>query len=203
MGNRLRALIAPACLALVGACCPPAVADTPVLSPGAHAFVSQSGGALAERFDSAWRLVAERYWDLSRLPVDWDEVGERYRARLVEVDDAAGLYRLLEEMYEEIGDHHSVYVPPERVAEIREAYGDMPCVAVFGSAASSVPTATPLLSDTLTRTLVTVGAGLLSAQAPPRQTDSIGKVTFGMASAPFQGSDVAIGYIRLPDLASD
>ena len=69
---------------------------------------------MVDRFETAWSLVAERYWDLERLPVDWDEVGARYRERLAEVDDAEGLYALLEEMYDEIGDSHSVFVPPSK-----------------------------------------------------------------------------------------
>ena len=35
-------------------------------------------------------------------------------------------------MYEELGDNHSVFVPPNRVEEIRNEYGDLPCLGVFG-----------------------------------------------------------------------
>ena len=34
-------------------------------------------------------------------------------------------------MYEELGDDHSVFVPPARVAGIADAYGSLPCVALF------------------------------------------------------------------------
>src|SRR5690606_28924060 len=54
---------------------------------------------LAARFESAWRLVAERYWDLASLAVDWDEVGESYRAKLADLSGPSELYALLEEMY--------------------------------------------------------------------------------------------------------
>lgn len=138
---------------------------------------------LGARFESAWGLVAERYWDLDGLAVDWDEVGERYRARLPDLDGPDELYALLEEMYEEIGDNHSVYVPPARVAEIRESYGDLPCVAVFDSSAWLSPG-------------VSIG---VRAQAPGLATDSLGPVEYGLASE----GDLDIGYVRLADLASD
>ena len=34
-------------------------------------------------------------------------------------------------MYSEIGDNHSVFVPPDRVEEIRQQYGDLPCLGIF------------------------------------------------------------------------
>ncbi len=85
-----------------------------------------------DRFDVAWRLVDERYWDLDRLAVDWGEARERYLGAVREVEDDDGLYTLLEAMYEEIGDDHTAFVRPSRVAEFRERYGDLPCLGVFG-----------------------------------------------------------------------
>ena len=138
---------------------------------------------LAARFESAWRLVAERYWDLGGLEVDWDEVGERYRAKLPDVAGPNELYALLEEMYAELGDDHSVYVPPARVAEIRDSYGDLPCVAVFDSSALLGPT----------------WAGGLLAQAQEPPTSASGPVEYGLA----EDGEISIGYVRLADLASD
>jgi carboxyl-terminal processing protease len=94
--------------------------------------VAGAASPYGERFDVAWRLVAERYWDLGALTVDWDEVRSRYeeRARAAADDDA--FYALLEAMYGELGDDHSVFVPPARVAELRALYGDLPCLAFFG-----------------------------------------------------------------------
>ncbi|HZJ09024.1 MAG TPA: hypothetical protein VFD39_04965, partial [Trueperaceae bacterium] len=153
-------------------------------APGASAAGagdSAEGGERAvfeARFESAWRLVAERYWNLDSLAVDWNEVGERYRAKLDEVDSEDELYALLEEMYEQLGDNHSVYVPPARVAEIRDSYGDLPCIAVFDSSATIRQ---PLLRA-------------LRAQAPNAvATDSSGPVEYGMTTA--GGLDV--GYVRL------
>jgi carboxyl-terminal processing protease len=43
---------------------------------------------------------------------------------------------VLERMFGELDDDHSVFVPPQRVEEIREAYGNLPCLAVIGQTAS-------------------------------------------------------------------
>lgn len=87
-----------------------------------------------QRFETAWQLIDERYWNLDVIPADWDEVGERYSGLIQDVTDDAGYYALMEEMYQEIADDHSVFVPPDRVEEIRALYGDMACVAVLGQA---------------------------------------------------------------------
>lgn len=202
--------------ASLAACCPPAVSQTQPLGTQAEArsgadvaLVSVSDDAtLAARFETAWSLVAQRYWDLTRLSVDWDEVGDRYRARLAAVHDEDALYALLEEMYDEIGDSHSVFVPPSRVAEIRDLYGSMPCVAVFGSTALGAQPSRALSAERLwTSAPLQVGSLLtgshLVAQLLPADTSAIGTVTFGMTSAVSGDAGVPIGYVRLPDLASE
>lgn len=99
------------------------------------ALIPQARAADVEhRFDVAWRLVAERYWDLSAVAVDWDEVGERYRPEALAAEDEDAFFAVLEAMYQELGDDHSVFVPPAKVAQMREQYGDLPCLAVFGAA---------------------------------------------------------------------
>ncbi len=100
-------------------------------------FGAASGGFASDgftRFEIAWRLVDERYWDLSRSAVDWDEAYERYAPRAREASDDEALFDLLEAMYEEIGDDHTAFVRPSRVAEFRERYGDLPCLGVFSLA---------------------------------------------------------------------
>lgn len=191
-----------ALLVAVTACCPPAVSGTASTYPVSErtvagpSLIQVNDEDLAARFETAWTLVAQRYWDLSQLEVDWDEVGDRYRARVAALDDSTALYDLLEEMYSEIGDDHSVFVPPDRVAEIREAYGSMPCVAVFGSAAGYRP---PGATTLLVRGQAAAGVDELL----PVDTTSIGTVEFGMTTTPLSGTDVPIGYIRVPDLASE
>lgn len=116
----------------------------------------------AERFDTAWRLVHERYWDLSRLQSDWSDIRERYIDEAIGAENEADFYRVLERMYDEIGDSHSVFVPPDKVLEIRSSYGDLPCLGVFSQA-----------------TLI-----------------NLGPVGYELLEG-------HIGYIKLPDLASD
>jgi carboxyl-terminal processing protease len=88
-----------------------------------------------QRFETAWKLVAERYWDLSLAKVDWNEAHERYAPLIAAARDDAEFYALLEAMYAELGDDHSVFVSPARVEEMRALYGDLPCLAVLGQAA--------------------------------------------------------------------
>ncbi len=102
--------------------------------PQLHA---QSDNPYAERFDTAWRLVAERYWDLEAQGIDWQAVRADYEPRALAAADEKAFYRVLEEMYQQLGDNHSVFVPPARVAEIRSAYGDLPCLGVFGQVGGS------------------------------------------------------------------
>jgi len=190
-------------LALVS-CCPPGVAGVdsaptalaatvdgttrPTFGADADAAALSNvqERTLHDRFESAWRLVAERYWDLDSLPVDWDEVGDEYRERMSGVGTEEGLYELLEEMYDEIGDDHSVYVRPTRVDDIRQQYGDLPCLAMF-DARATVPGA--------------YGTALGSWALEPADvvTDEIGVVAFGMT----EGDGTSVGYVRIPDLASD
>ena len=84
-----------------------------------------------KRFDTAWRLVAERYWDLKRLPVDWNEMRTKYEPKALAAKDDKVFYQILAEMYDEIGDNHSRYLSPEEVKEVREKYEDLPCLGVF------------------------------------------------------------------------
>lgn len=88
------------------------------------------------RFETAWRLVAERYWNLEQLDIDWQGVRERYRPLALAAVDDDTFYSLLEEMYTELGDNHSVFVPPARVEEFRDSLGDLPCLGIFSQAGS-------------------------------------------------------------------
>ncbi|UCH27121.1 MAG: hypothetical protein JSV66_05630 [Trueperaceae bacterium] len=96
---------------------------------------AQTGSmSYADRFDVAWRLVSERYWDLSVRGIDWNNIREEYEPRALSSKDDENFYRILEEMYAELGDNHSVFVPPGKVEEIRSSYGDLPCLGVFSQA---------------------------------------------------------------------
>jgi carboxyl-terminal processing protease len=131
------------------------------------------------RFDAAWRLVAERYWDLSHAAIDWDDARVRFGERPVDADDAVD--RALEDLFEALGDDHSRYVPASRVAEVRAELGDLPCVGVFGSApwrAARAQADRP------------VATGAADAPAAVR---AHGPVAFGMYPD-------RVGYVRLDDL---
>lgn len=86
-----------------------------------------------ERFDVAWGLVAERYWDETYGGLDWGALKREYRPRAVAARSDRAFYGVLERLYDRLGDEHSVFVPPAKVARIRRLYGDLPCLGVFGS----------------------------------------------------------------------
>ena len=91
----------------------------------------------AERVDVVWRLVAERYWDLSTVDVDWDEIRTAYLREARAPLTSAEVDALLERMVDELGDEHSRYLSPSEVERVRDAFGDLPCVGVFSQADTS------------------------------------------------------------------
>ena len=95
--------------------------------------VQPSGpGSYGARFDVAWQLVAERYWDTSYGGNDWAALKREYRPEAVAAKNDRAFYRVLERLYDELGDQHSVFVPPAKVQRVRQQYGDLPCLGVFG-----------------------------------------------------------------------
>lgn len=168
-----------------------------------------------ERFERAWRLIEERYWGIERTGIDWTEVGDQYRPQALTAADDDAFYAVLERMYEELGDNHSVFVPPARVAEITAAYGNMPCIALFAYAPGSMGTpaawsgmsdahmvygwASSSLAGVATPSFLQAPAALVAtSQTLPRLKNSQQRanVTFGLTAE-------GIGYLRVPDLASD
>lgn len=116
-------------------------ADAPAapVSPAPPAQAEVLGQArplddVAERFDRVWRLVDERYWDLPGSGVDWNDVREPYRSRALAAENEEALHEVLGEMVDLLADDHSRYVPPREVQRVREQYGDLPCIGVFGRA---------------------------------------------------------------------
>lgn len=76
-----------------------------------------------ERFDQAWRLVADQYWDRAYRGVDWDEIRQKYQQELPGLKDWDGLYGLLRRMYGEIGDQHTTFLSPTQATEFFSAGG--------------------------------------------------------------------------------
>ncbi|MDZ7707247.1 MAG: S41 family peptidase [Trueperaceae bacterium] len=105
--------------------------ETPVANAGA-------------RFERAWRLVDERYWDLEHLDVDWASVRDRFEPRARAAPDEAALHAVLGEMVALLDDDHSRYVAPDEVERVREAYGDLPCIGVFSQADPTASSSGPV-----------------------------------------------------------
>ncbi len=146
-----------------------------------------SAADYADRFEAAWDLVNTRYWNIARTGVDWAAVGEEYRPRAVAAADDQEFYATLEEMYAELGDDHSVFVPPAKVAQVRAEYGDLPCIMLFTG---------PLAPRPGLATTSSLSA-LLGQRVPVdlRATGREANVTYGLTPE-------GVGYVRLPDLAS-
>lgn len=100
----------------------------------ASAQRSELHGSYGRRFDVVWNLVAERYWDPDYGGADWGALRREYRPQVVAAPSERAFYGVLERLYDHLGDDHSVFVPPAKVARIRRLYGDLPCLGVFGSA---------------------------------------------------------------------
>jgi len=151
-------------------------------APGATTASAATPAAASEspRFQVAWRLVHERYWDLGHSAIDWDEARRTFGER--PVADDTELDALLIEMYEAIGDDHSRYLPPSLVDEQRELLGDLPCIGYFGHASPG---------EDGRRADGDAGAPPL-ADAPP-ELRAAGPVTFGLWPD-------GIGYLHVPDL---
>lgn len=78
----------------------------------ALALAQADRAAYLERFDWAWRLVADVYYDPAVNGVDWEALGRRYRERVARAKTWAEVYELIAEMYRAIGDDHTRFVPP-------------------------------------------------------------------------------------------
>ena len=137
---------------------------------------AQPNGPYGERFDVAWGLVAERYWDAAYGGLDWNALKLEYRPRAVAARSDRAFYGVLERLYDRLGDEHSVFVPPAKVARIRRLYGDLPCLGVFGSQVGSQ---------------VDLQDGLQEVRA---DAGRLGRVRYRL--------DGSVGVVTVPDLAT-
>lgn len=142
----------------------------------------QDPGSYPQRFETAWKLVAERYWDLAQAGVDWNEAHARYEPLVAAAQDDDTFFQLLSDMYAELADDHSVFVSPARVEEMRELYGDLPCLAVLGQAGGNA-----------------VDSAAEYSAPFPANLQRLGSITFDL----LQPQARPVGYVRIPDLASD
>lgn len=142
------------------------------------AAAAATTGDYAQRFDVAWQLVEQRYWDVGGLKVDWQAMRREYRPQALAAPDDKAFYHVLQAMYARINDGHTVFVPPDRVAELHAEYGDLPCLGVFGMAQADGGDAVP------------------GAAAPT------GTVAGEEHHVSYHMLPDSVGYIRLPDLAT-
>lgn len=84
-----------------------------------------------ERFELAWQLVDDRYWNLEEREVDWNLIRKLYSAKALKARDEPAFYSVLENMYLELSDNHSIFIPPNRLEAYRANYGHLPCLNIF------------------------------------------------------------------------
>src|SRR5207302_6738264 len=60
-----------------------------------------------DNLEALWQAVDVTYADFELKPIDWDDVGRRYRSLLNEVSSDDEYYRLLARMISELHDTHS------------------------------------------------------------------------------------------------
>ncbi len=89
-----------------------------------------------ERFDTAWELIRDRYWDKAYNGLDWQEIRRSYEPKALAADSDEAFYGILDDMYQELNDNHSRFLSPQAAEELRQTYGDLPCVGVFSFAQS-------------------------------------------------------------------
>lgn len=74
---------------------------------------AQTSGPYALRFEEAWKLVEDRFYETTYNGHDWKAIGSEYRAKLPSINSWNGLYSLLDEMYQRLEDNHSRVLSPE------------------------------------------------------------------------------------------
>ncbi len=137
------------------------------------------------RFEQVWRLVDEYYWDPQHGGVDWDAVGERYRALVARASDWDDVYRLLDRMYGELGDDHSSVLSPEEAR-----------AALRGSLCLSLPFPAPRPHPNAREDAAADGAGSPSDV----DADSAGGEPSVWEDFRYEVLEGGIAYLRLPQL---
>lgn len=140
-----------------------------------------STSAYAERFETAWRLVNERYWDSDGIEALWQDARIRYEADALAAENDEAYYAVMELMYDEIGDNHSTFVPPAKVEEIRVKYGDLACIGIFSQNNPE---------------------NEVEEQRVQHSPEYESELTY-LGNIGYYLSPEKIGYISLPDLATD
>ena len=90
----------------------PAPADASAAAANAPAPLDAAAREAA--FEFVWRTVDQRYYDPKMNGVDWQAVGARWRARVLEAPDDDAFWDRLDRMAGELRDVHTRVVSPKR-----------------------------------------------------------------------------------------
>ena len=77
-------------------------------------------------FDALWTILDEHYCFFDEKDIDWNEVGQRYRARLVPGITQQELFALCAEMIDELEDGHTNLISPFDISYYDQWWTDYP-----------------------------------------------------------------------------
>ena len=77
-------------------------------------------------FDALWTILDEHYCFFDEKDIDWNEVGQRYRARLVPGITQQELFALCTEMIDELEDGHTNLISPFDISYYDQWWTDYP-----------------------------------------------------------------------------
>lgn len=145
------------------------------------------------RFDQAWRLIKEQYWDRNYNGVNWEDMRGKYLPQALRAGSWDDFYEVLGQMYDELADDHSTILSP-RLAQSYLAGGQ--CLAVpyketWQEAAAPRP-APPANSNNRTQPAAPTPA---APSAPPTETVS----AFGPATLEVRDNVVIVRLTNLVD----
>ncbi len=71
-------------------------------------------------FEKVWKTVKDKHWDLAGTGVDWDQVYERYKPKAEEIDTAADMRDLLNDMLGELRQSHFQILEGQSLESLEE-----------------------------------------------------------------------------------
>lgn len=95
-----------------------AVVTAFVLAPAGGAGVALADTQVRSTavFDEAWRTVRDNFYDRTLRGLDWDKVGDTYRARYAAAKDEQARAAAITAMLGELGASHMIYATPSEPA---------------------------------------------------------------------------------------
>jgi len=104
---------------------------TPSLTPTIITVSEETTARQLRVFTHLWETVRDTYVYPDFNGLDWDAVGQRYRARVEAGLSDDDFYQAMREMIDELGDEHSVFnSPPEVVEEEERVSGQLDYVGI-------------------------------------------------------------------------